>query len=302
MSVTFHQGEVLPSRIDVDTTLTADKLWIVNDTVRVGEGVTLTIEPGTTVQFYEQNQSKYQYATPKIFLAANAKLICEGTEQKRINFTLAEGYEYFVQIIEKSKQVLNDNFLINFKYAIFANLEILLHYHDEFEISKRNNINIYKSKLMYNHSKSPSFSYLYRIVNGVVEENTTINFYTNTFKNSYLIYGQSIHIYSSFVFCANDISNSLIELDGNSRYVQSFLIESICMNGSLIMLKYPGGYKVESNFGATNLSVLNNCFLNSSSSTTLADFPIINCAKASNNTFYGYPEPFIDRTFGDTKK
>ena len=117
MSVTFHQGEAIPTRIDVDTTLTADKLWIVNDTIRVGEGVTLTIEPGTTIQFYEQNQSKYQYASPKIYLASNAKLKCEGTLGKRINFTLAEGYEYFIQKIEITEQKEDSAFLINFKYG-----------------------------------------------------------------------------------------------------------------------------------------------------------------------------------------
>lgn len=94
MSVTFHRGEVLPARIDTDTTLTADKLWIVNDTVRIGEGVTVTVEPGTNIQFYEQNQSKYQYATPKILLAEGASFICNGTEDKMINIYLADGYDF----------------------------------------------------------------------------------------------------------------------------------------------------------------------------------------------------------------
>lgn len=100
MSVTFHRGEVLPARIDTDTTLTADKLWIVNDTVRIGKGVTVTIEPGTNIQFYEQNQSKYQYATPKIFLDRESSFICNGTEDRSINIYPAAGYENFYAIID----------------------------------------------------------------------------------------------------------------------------------------------------------------------------------------------------------
>lgn len=101
MSVTFHRGEVLPSRIDTDTTLTADKLWIVNDTVRIGEGVTVTVEPGTNIQFYEQNQSKYQYASPKILLADGASFICNGTEDKMINIYPADGYEDYLVMFDK---------------------------------------------------------------------------------------------------------------------------------------------------------------------------------------------------------
>ena len=102
MSVTFHRGEVLPARIDTDTTLTADKLWIVNDTVRIGEGVTVTVEAGTNIQFYEQNQSKYQYATPKILLAEGSSFICNGTEDKMINIYPADGYESFAVIINSA--------------------------------------------------------------------------------------------------------------------------------------------------------------------------------------------------------
>lgn len=106
MSVTFHRGEVLPTRIDTDTTLTADKLWIVNDTVRICEGVTVTVEPGTNIQFYERNQSKYQYATPKILLAEGASFICNGTEDKMINILPADGFEYYVLRFEFEK--IND--------------------------------------------------------------------------------------------------------------------------------------------------------------------------------------------------
>lgn len=105
MGVTFHRGEVLPARIDSDMTLTKDKLWIVNDTVRIGEGVTVTVEPGTKIQFYEQNQSKYQYASPKIVMADKSSFICNGTEDEMIEIYPAEGFEDYVVIFEKTDTV-----------------------------------------------------------------------------------------------------------------------------------------------------------------------------------------------------
>ena len=47
-----------------------------------------------------------------------------------------------------------------------------------------------------------------------------------------------------------------------------------------------------------------NCFINNSNSTILNEFPAVtNFSKVENNTFYGYPQQFIDRTFdnGGTK-
>lgn len=48
----------------------------------------------------------------------------------------------------------------------------------------------------------------------------------------------------------------------------------------------------------------NNCFINDSDMTVLSNFPMVSGFKTvENNTFYGYPESFIDRTFdnGGTK-
>lgn len=127
MTLDFHRGVNLPARIDEDMTLTADKLWIVSDTVRIGEGVTVNVDPGTTIQFYSQNQGKYQYASPMIKMTANSKFLCNGTEDKMINFTLAEGYDDYIQKIEcYGKQYQWDETpefsSVEFKYVNFRNL------------------------------------------------------------------------------------------------------------------------------------------------------------------------------------
>lgn len=288
MSVTFHQGEVIPTRIDVDTTLTADKLWIVNDTVRVGEGVTLTIEPGTTIQFYEQNQSKYQYATPKIYLALNAKLICEGTEQKRINFTLAEGYEVYVQQFE-----VNDDFKnISFKYVNTMNL-----YFDD-KASIRSKIDISHSYLDYFYPYYGNSDF-YCIKDGEAESIYHFYLNINVFESTIIKFGNSDTTNEITICCSSTINSTFI-LNG-SRPV-SWAIVNLCTefaSNNLFILQESGRYRICP--ASNNFGIFDNCFINNTQSKILADFPKVECSKASNNTFYGYPEPFIDRTFVDTK-
>ena len=159
MSVTFHRGEVLPARIDTDTTLTADKLWIVNDTVRIGEGVTVTVEAGTNIQFYERNQSKYQYASPKILLAEGASFICNGTEDKMINILPADGFEDYILCFEFGK--INDTAhkpSLLFNCVRTKNIDVGV-YDIAFEI-----FNIYKSDItIKGGGDNPPFK---KIVNG----------------------------------------------------------------------------------------------------------------------------------------
>lgn len=68
--------------IDKDMTLTADHVWYVNDNLAIMKGATLTIEPGTRVEFAEG-----------MGLSSRGKLIANGTPEKPIVFTrhLGEG-------------------------------------------------------------------------------------------------------------------------------------------------------------------------------------------------------------------
>lgn len=287
MSVTFHQGEVIPTRIDVDTTLTADKLWIVNDTIRVEEGVTLTVEPGTTIQFYEQNQSKYQYASPKISLNYNSSFICEGTEEKRINFTLADGYEKFAQLIEFKNQIKN----IFLKYVNTINLSFADNSSDLFIINA--------SYCLFECFTAVENSLLL-ITDGQLSYMYYILFCANRIENSCFIVGNAeFRSYIEYKVC--ELINSTFILNGtilDNSAIFKFTIKNL--SNSLFISQRKGRYNINS-AAWTDDKVANNCFINNSSSNTLAGFPKVECSKASNNSFYGYPEPFIDRTFGDTK-
>ena len=66
--------------ITSDLTLTADKNYLVSSNLAVVEGVTLTIEPGTTLRFGE-----------RIGIASNGNLIMKGTPDKPITLKCSDG-------------------------------------------------------------------------------------------------------------------------------------------------------------------------------------------------------------------
>ncbi|NLF00135.1 MAG: hypothetical protein GX601_04070, partial [Anaerolineales bacterium] len=68
----------LPATISTDTTLTNDRVWLAANSVKVNAGVTLTIQPGTTIKF----------AAGK-YLLVEGTLIADGTPEQPITFTAA---------------------------------------------------------------------------------------------------------------------------------------------------------------------------------------------------------------------
>ena len=75
--------ETIASIISTDTTLTNDKIWIIDGLVTVQSGATLTIEPGTVVA------GKYGTADNSSYMVidAGAKIMADGTADAPIIFT-----------------------------------------------------------------------------------------------------------------------------------------------------------------------------------------------------------------------
>ena len=69
--------------ISKDTTLTADHIYLVNENIGIQEGVTLTIEPGTRLEFEEG-----------MGLSSYGKLVANGTPEKPIVFTGYHGAKW----------------------------------------------------------------------------------------------------------------------------------------------------------------------------------------------------------------
>ena len=84
--IVVQKGILLPKIIDQDTTLSKDKYYILNNTMVVEKGVTLTINPGVTIQFYASSTDKYASSYSKLKFINNGVVEAKGTEDERITF------------------------------------------------------------------------------------------------------------------------------------------------------------------------------------------------------------------------
>lgn len=112
--IVVQKGVLLPKIIDKDTTLTKDKFYILNSSMVIEKGVTLTIEPGVIIQFFASSTDKYESTYGKLVLINNGKVDAKGTENERITFKPSELFSSF------PVRIKGQNF--NFEYCDFYNL------------------------------------------------------------------------------------------------------------------------------------------------------------------------------------
>ncbi len=73
--------EIITGDITTNTTFTADKTWVLSGFIKVGNGATLTIEPGTKVV------GDFDIPGSSLFILRGAKIMAEGTVDNPIVFT-----------------------------------------------------------------------------------------------------------------------------------------------------------------------------------------------------------------------
>lgn len=107
-------GRGISGTLTEDTTLTNDYLWIIENSLLIPEGITLTIEPGTKVQFYS---SDYEDAYGGLTIA---NIVCDGTlnaigtEDEPIEMYPGAGFEnYVVEISGSGMEILQYCTIIN---------------------------------------------------------------------------------------------------------------------------------------------------------------------------------------------
>ena len=88
-----QNGEKLSGVITEDMTLTANKYWILENNVLIPDGVTVTVKPGTQIQFWSADPSNPYGVDADVFLQVEGRFICEGTEDKPISLFPGKGYE-----------------------------------------------------------------------------------------------------------------------------------------------------------------------------------------------------------------
>ena len=114
--------ETLSGNITSDTTLTSDKIWILDGLVAVKDGATLTIEAGTTIAGKDGTGS----ATSYLVIDKGSKIMAEGTSAKPIIFTSekaingeapAVGQWGGITIIGKAGNDQTDPYEVNTEFA-----------------------------------------------------------------------------------------------------------------------------------------------------------------------------------------
>lgn len=103
-TINVRRGTLLPSIITENMTLTKDHYYILPNATLIQEGVTVTVEPGTQLQFWTDDPHDAYADTAITYLKVDGTLLCQGTEDEHIRMFPSELMDkYRVQLYEGSK-------------------------------------------------------------------------------------------------------------------------------------------------------------------------------------------------------
>ena len=109
--LTVRRGVELPNKIESDMTLTKDNYYIIPNATIIMEGATVTVEPGTKIQFWCSDPEDAYADTAIAYLKVEGNFICNGTEAEPIELFPSEWMgAYQVQIYENNKGYVELNY------------------------------------------------------------------------------------------------------------------------------------------------------------------------------------------------
>ena len=111
---TVQKGRAIRGTLDQDMTLTSDYYWIVENTVLIPEGKTLTVKPGTQIQFWSSDYEDTYGGKTMAGIVNDGTLNMIGTEDKPISCFPGRGFsDYVVEISGKGVETLQYCEIIN---------------------------------------------------------------------------------------------------------------------------------------------------------------------------------------------
>ena len=111
---TVQKGRSIKGTLPEDTTLTSDYYWIIENTLFIPEGKTLTVEPGTQVQFWSSDYESLYGSKTKASIINYGTLNMIGTEDKPISCFPGKGFsDYVVEISGTGVETLQYCEIIN---------------------------------------------------------------------------------------------------------------------------------------------------------------------------------------------
>ena len=129
-SFTFRvqKGQAISGHIKEDTTLTNDKYWILENALVIDEGVTLTVEPGCSIQFWSQDYEDIYKTKSIVYINNKGTLNMCGTEEQPIEMFPGKGFEnYVIQIYGTGVETLKYCKIINPYLGKSGDIEICDH-------------------------------------------------------------------------------------------------------------------------------------------------------------------------------
>ncbi len=83
-TINVRNGVELPNMITEDMVLTNDKFYIIANATRIAEGVTVTVEEGTNIQFWSTKPEDPYAETPIAYLRVDGRLFLNGTAENPV--------------------------------------------------------------------------------------------------------------------------------------------------------------------------------------------------------------------------
>lgn len=103
-TINVRRGTLLPSIITEDMTLTKDHYYILPNATLIQEGVTVTVEPGTQLQFWTDDPHDAYADTAITYLKVDGTLLCNGSEDEHIRMFPSELMsQYRVELYESDR-------------------------------------------------------------------------------------------------------------------------------------------------------------------------------------------------------
>lgn len=103
-----RRGTLLPSIIQQDMTLVKENYYILPNATLIQEGVTVTVEPGTQLQFWTDDPHDAYADTAITYLKVDGTLLCQGSEEEHIRMFPSELMsQYRVELKRGDKGVID---------------------------------------------------------------------------------------------------------------------------------------------------------------------------------------------------
>ena len=143
-TINVRRGTILPSIITEDMTLTKDHYYILPNSTLIQEGVTVTVEPGTQLQFWTDDPHDAYADTAITYLKVDGTLLCQGTEDEHIRMFPSELMDKYCVELKKG-----DKGVTKLYYTDVVNPFLDITYAENCEFSQN-----YRAELLYHRSLS----------------------------------------------------------------------------------------------------------------------------------------------------